>query len=299
VRCFGQDLKTFFETENRISTEIVEAVARRVMQIELEGANSEAPENCSHQQWYLRGIGHVYQWNKSGFEHALESFRRAIELNPQFAPAYGMAAYCYVQKKSYGLMSDRRSENTECEFLAQKAADFATDDPTTLSRAAHAVASVTGNIDGAAILIEQALKLNPASGLSWYVSGWLQLFQGRPRIGMEHLGRAMGLSLPDPLRFKMRAALAYSHFMQGQYDEAGDAAVKAIASQPGYLTAMRVAAASHALAGRREQAQKLMKVIHERDPALRISNVCHLLPFRREQDLTRWTDGLRKAGLPA
>jgi hypothetical protein len=34
------------------------------------------------------------------------------------------------------------------------------------------------------------------------------------------------------------------------------------------------------------------------DPALRISSLSELIPFRRALDLARWTEGLQKAGLP-
>ena len=34
------------------------------------------------------------------------------------------------------------------------------------------------------------------------------------------------------------------------------------------------------------------------DPALRLSNLKDLLPFRRPEDFARWAEGLRRAGLP-
>jgi hypothetical protein len=46
------------------------------------------------------------------------------------------------------------------------------------------------------------------------------------------------------------------------------------------------------------EAQRLIARMHTRDPALRISNLSDLIPFSREQDFAKWTDGLRKAGLP-
>jgi hypothetical protein len=34
------------------------------------------------------------------------------------------------------------------------------------------------------------------------------------------------------------------------------------------------------------------------NPALRLSNLPDLLPFRRPEDFARWAEGLRRAGLP-
>jgi len=62
---------------------------------------------------------------------------------------------------------------------------------------------------------------------------------------------------------------------------------------------MRGAAAGHALAGRLGEARRLIAQVHERDPTLRIANLPNLIPFSRAQNVARWTEGLRKAGLPA
>jgi hypothetical protein len=59
-----------------------------------------------------------------------------------------------------------------------------------------------------------------------------------------------------------------------------------------------VIAASHALAGRPDEAQRAMKHLRELDPALHISNIADWLPIRRPEDLATFEDGLRKAGLP-
>jgi hypothetical protein len=87
-------------------------------------------------------------------------------------------------------------------------------------------------------------------------------------------------------------------FFIGRYDDASVMATKALRARPRYLTAVRGAAASHALAGRRGRAHKLMAQMHELDPALRVSNLSDLIPFRRSEHFLRWADALRNAGLP-
>jgi hypothetical protein len=41
-----------------------------------------------------------------------------------------------------------------------------------------------------------------------------------------------------------------------------------------------------------------MARVHELNPALRISNLRNISPFKRSQDFALWAEGLRKAGLP-
>jgi hypothetical protein len=69
-------------------------------------------------------------------------------------------------------------------------------------------------------------------------------------------------------------------------------------AQTNYITPIRIAAASNALAGRLAEAQKAMARLRELDPAMRIANVKEWGPLRRPEDLARLEEGLRKAGLP-
>ena len=59
-----------------------------------------------------------------------------------------------------------------------------------------------------------------------------------------------------------------------------------------------VIAASHALAGRTDEAQRAMQHVRKLDPALRIANLKDWLPLQRPEHLATFADGLRKAGLP-
>jgi Flp pilus assembly protein TadD len=94
------------------------------------------------------------------------------------------------------------------------------------------------------------------------------------------------------LRHRLRA------FFAGHYDDASSWAEKAVRLRPTWLTAVRGAAASHALAGRLDEARKHMTRMRELDPALCISNLKDLLPLRREGDFAKCAEALRKAGLP-
>ena len=128
--------------------------------------------------------------------------------------------------------------------------------------------------------------------------GWVRVFLGQPEVAIEHLTTALRLSPFDPLAFKMHAATAYANFFGERYDEASISAEHALRARPNYLTAARGAAASHAFAGRLNEAQRLIAQVRERDSALRISNLKDLIPLRRAGDLDRLAEGLQKAGLP-
>ena len=107
------------------------------------------------------------------------------------------------------------------------------------------------------------------------------------------------LSPLDPFAFIGCAGMSAAHLFAGRYDEAVSWARKASHEQPDAATTRRLATVAYALSDRIVEARKAMTQLREIDPGLRLSNLARLsLPFRRPEDLARWTEGLRKAGLP-
>jgi tetratricopeptide (TPR) repeat protein len=112
------------------------------------------------------------------------------------------------------------------------------------------------------------------------------------------LARAMRLSPLDPRLNSMQTGTAYAHFLARRYDEAVSWSERAVWTQPNWLAAMRVLAASYALAGRIAEAQKTIARLLEIDPSRRVSNLKDVSgPFRSE-DFAKYEEALRKAGLP-
>jgi len=89
-----------------------------------------------------------------------------------------------------------------------------------------------------------------------------------------------------------------AHLLAGRFDEASSWAERAFREEPNYHPAAIVTAASHALAGRTQEARQAMERLRQIDPTLRISNLKDRHPIRRPDDLARFADGLRIAGLP-
>jgi hypothetical protein len=93
--------------------------------------------------------------------------------------------------------------------------------------------------------------------------------------------------------------MAHAHFFLGQNDVAASWAALALRDHPDYQPALRMSAASNAMAGRLEHAHKAMARLRQLNPALSVSKLTDYLgPYRRAEDPERYEDGLRRAGLP-
>ena len=147
-------------------------------------------------------------------------------------------------------------------------------------------------------LIDRALQLNPNWAWAWLFSGWAKVWLGEPEIAIEHVRRAMRLSPQDPQFFNMQTAAAWAHFLAGRYGEAMSWSRTALREQPDYISALRLLAASSALSGRPADARKAMARLRQFDPDSRIATILDRDPLRRPEDLERFAEGLRQAGLP-
>jgi tetratricopeptide (TPR) repeat protein len=109
----------------------------------------------------------------------------------------------------------------------------------------------------------------------------------------------MRMTAIDPRVNGMRSGTAHAHFFLGRYDEAASWAAIALQDNPDFQPGLRIGAASNAMAGRLEQAQKAVARLRQVNPALRVSNLKNVLgPYRRAEDLSRYEEGMRQAGLP-
>ena len=295
---FEGGLEDIFDLQDQVTASVVGAIAPKLEQAEIERSRRKPTESLDAYDFYLRGMAAFNQWTPQANVEALSMFQRAIELDPQFASAYGFAVRCYSQRKANGWPSDRSRDAIEAATLAQRAIEFGKDDAVALALAGIGLVWVVGDSDHGASLIDRALALNPNWAWAWLFGGWAKMWLGEPEVAIERLARAMRLSPQDSQMFGMQAATAFAHFFAGRYLEAASWAERALREQSNYFLAVSIYAASCALAGRDDDARSAMASLRRLDPNLRVSNLNDVFPIRRSGDSARFAGALRKAGLP-
>lgn len=291
-------LHDIFELQDQIAESVVGAIAPQLERAEIERAKRKPTESLDAYDYYLRGMAKLHNGTREAIEQALPLFYKAIELDPEFASAYGMAAWCHFWRKLNGWMTDRTQEIAEGARLARLAVELGRDDAVALTRGGHALAHLAGDVDGGIALLDRARLLNPNLAPAWFLGGILRALRGEADAAIKDLTHAVRLSPLDPEMFRMQVGMALAHFFAGRFDPAADWAEKALRNLPCLLASVALIAASHALSGRMDKAKQAMQRLHELDPSLRVSNLKDWLPIQRSEDFARFADGLRLAGLP-
>jgi TolB-like protein len=290
-----------FDLQDQVTATVVGAIAPKVEQAEMERAQRKPTESLDAYDYYLRGMANLYRWtNREAIDEALRLFGRAIELDPAFGPAHSSAARCHVQRKAQVWVTDPVRETAETARLARRAMELSRDDAVALSSSGWALAFVVRDPDAGVGFVDRALVLNPNLATAWYYSGWLRVWLGKPKVAIEHFAHGMRLIMSplDPVIPHAQLGTAHAHYFAGHYDEASSWARMALRELPDMVPALRIAAASDALAGRLDDAKRTMAHMRQLDPTRFISNLADVLgPYGPEQ-FAKYAEGVRKAGLP-
>ena len=113
---FDGGLGDVFDLQDRVTESVVGAIAPTVEKIEIERAKHKPTESLDAYALYLRGLAAFYQFgNRQANREALRLFNSAIELDPDFASAYGRAASCYPYAKANGWISSHGERDCRSE----------------------------------------------------------------------------------------------------------------------------------------------------------------------------------------
>jgi TolB-like protein len=296
---FEGELGDIFALQDQVTERVVGAIAPAVEKAEIERAKNKPTGSLDAYTVYLRGLSRLFEvTSREANEEALRLFNRAIELDPDFASAYGRAASCYAYAKGFSWIFATANEIAEVRRLARCAVELGKDDAIALANSAWALANIVGDFEQAAALIDRALLLNSNLADAWFAAGWIKNWSCEPEPAIECFAHAMRLNPFDPRIEGIRTGIAYSHFLLARYDEAASWAAMALRDSPDFPPGLRVAAASNAMVGRPEMAHKAMARLRQLVPDLRVSNIKDVVPHRRTEDLATYEDALRRAGLP-
>src|SRR5262245_25088545 len=217
---FDGNLGDIFDLQDQVTASVVGTIAPKMEQAEIERAKRKPTANLDAYDYYLRGLAAMHQWTKESIEEALSNFRRATELDHDFAAAYGMASRVHVLRKVLRTGSGRDIEVAEAARLARRAVELGKDDAVALSTAGMALSYVVGDHDEGKVLTDRALILNPNLAWAWLFSGWVRVWLGDSEAAIDRISRALRLNPTDPHSYSMYAALAHAHFFAVRYTDA-------------------------------------------------------------------------------
>jgi adenylate cyclase len=284
-----------FDMADRVTASAVRAVLIRIRDAEIERARRKRPEDLAAHGLTMRAFPFVFASNPAAARHALDFLHRANELEPDYAVATSLAAWCHAQLVLYnGTESPDRERQTALK-LSERAGILDPDDPLVLT-ARCAVSTMAGQLDHANALVSRALELDPTLVWSWDRSGWLNAYAGNARDAIRHFEQAGRLDAQRPNASRL-AGLGCAYFDAGQYEQAARLKRSALREDPGTAWINRSLSVSYARLGDRLRALEALEALRRYSADISISRIVSSLPFQHDF-LDRVAEGLNDLGLP-
>ena len=87
---FDSAIEDVFDLQDQVTASVVGAIGPKMEQAEIERAKRKPTESLDAYDYYLQGMAKLYQATKEANGNALRLFYKAVQLDPNFASAYGM-----------------------------------------------------------------------------------------------------------------------------------------------------------------------------------------------------------------
>ncbi|HEY1906756.1 MAG TPA: hypothetical protein VGG91_11980 [Myxococcaceae bacterium] len=218
---FDRELADVFAVQDEIARAVVSALRMRVLP-EREGKTSEfqvtKPEVYA---MYLRGLQALNTHLSAEYPEAIGEFKKAIALDPDYAPAHAALASAFLE---YGGNADssvvkRFTSDWRRDGMAEAEKAVALNPRLAEAHAARGLAGVSVTWDWLAALrdYEEALALAPGNENALQRYAWILVLLGRAPEGLAAAKKAVAL---DPLSATASFQLARLYTRLGQYPAA-------------------------------------------------------------------------------
>ncbi len=296
---YDRDLQDLFALQDEITTTIAARIEPEVSAAERLRVERKAVPALHAWDMFRLGTKHFYKSTAADNLEAQRLFRRAIELDPNLADAYGYLSYAIVLSMMYFEAEPNEARLTEAIAIGRKGVEL--DDQDGLIRFMYGRALLAGKAYGDALAeLETAVELNPCLAVSYCGLGDSLAYEGRISEAIPYFQRAIELSPYDPLRWAFYSYGALAHIFAREFELACEWAQRAtrVPNAHYWAFAHRVAALGHL-----EYSEDLRVAIGEllqRKPDFTCSFARKRLFYVKNPDqLELYLDGLGKAGIPA
>lgn len=289
-------LDDIFDLQDEVTAGIVAAVEPSLKQAEIDRAKRRRQENLSAYDLYLRALDQAHKFTQEARESALKLLDEAIKIEPDYAEAHGVAAFCRQQRYLWGGHDpqDRLASLRHAEAVAAGR----TDDATPLSFAAMALSALDDQHEVAATMLSRALDLSPNSALALICRSLVMTILGKPEKGAVDAAQSLRLSPFDPLRHIPECVLAVAKLAVGHSKEAVGHARRAVDANPMFTPGRATLALCLVEDDRIDEAADVMRTVLAKAPDTRISNLHERLLIANGLGFDRVAAAMRLAGLP-
>ena len=285
---YDRDPSDIFAVQDEITASVAGIIEPALADAEQQRVLRKPPDSLDAWEAYQRGLWHFNKYSPEENKAALDFFRQAIALDPNFAPGH----YGYALALQWEIWHFSTRPFNEVQGAARTEAQIAVslDDKDAMAHAILAHMMMWGNGWEAAIAeARTAIALNPNSAFVISMLGCVLGFGGYREEALDRLRQAMRASPHDPLTWLWTLWTGIIQFHSRKFDAALETLHQVVRLRPGFTQAQVLIAASLAYLGRLDEARDVLSRVQVRDPRYQ------QMPWTRPEDNALRVEGVRLA----
>jgi adenylate cyclase len=205
---YERTLENLFSLQDDITKNIITALQLELTEGEIARVYGRGTDNLEAYLKVMKGIHHVYFWNKTDNETARRFFHEAISLDPGYAAAYTLLGGTYRHEAWHRWTQTPKKSYAKAMELGQKALSLNGLDsgPHMLLATIHAE---TGQPEKALEAAKKGLSMDPNLSQVHWLYGWALLSMERLKEAIPWIEKAIRLNPIPPIRYTGHLAFCY------------------------------------------------------------------------------------------
>jgi len=292
---YDKPLNDIFDVQDDVSSNIADALS--VQLTEQDKLAFERPTTSSFEAYdlYLQGRRLLDQRTSETNQMAVELYQGAIELDPNFARAYGAIAVALIRSVTGAYKDNPEQAKDKALFYARKAVELGKRSQNTYW-ALGFTHLFRGEFEAAETAVAESLRIAPNYADGMALMALLKNYLEKPRDAIDLIERAMllnpGYSWDYPYN------LGYAHYLLEDYPKAIGYLTSALERNLNARPPRLMLIACYMKIGAIDDAEWEMEQMLTQYPDYTVGYMLKGLPMLDTPRTNRFIDLLRQAGLP-
>ncbi len=211
---YDRNLEDVLGLQSDVAETVAKAIAIHLTPREATELARRAAVNAEAHVEYLKGRHSIAAGSPLAIDLGIRHFRRALELDPAFAPAWAGLAECHNIRAARG-MAPPAEANAEARAAALKALEL--DESLADAHAALGGSKVhERDFAGAVRAHRRAIELNPGLALAWYTLGRVLYCTEHHAEAQRAMLKALSL---DPLSMLIHTTVGDAYYYSREYEK--------------------------------------------------------------------------------
>ncbi len=293
---FDTDVGDIFNVQDDITKNVVRAMYLTMSGEKHGQAETRGTKYFEAYDAFLLGQQHIQMRTRQGYEQARKYFRRAIEIDPDYARAYGAMAVAITRGYRYQWTDLTLVEARERALsLAKKAVELDDSSPQ-IYWALGYVHVHRHEFAEAERAAKQTVDISPNYADGYALRANIANYRGKSDDAVDFINKAMER---DPYHsYQYLSTLGLSYYLLGKFEDSVAVLRRAIDRNENALNPRLYLAAVYVQLGRLDDAEWEVNQIKISRPQVRLDSLITTLPFEHSMHRDKLLRDLRKAGLP-